>query len=164
MTLSAANTLVNAATLYVVAGGCFAVPFLWRWVGQLDPATRHATWGFRVLVLPGVALLWPLFAWRLGAAGTPAISDPRPVAPAQGGSRAADSEPHLAVAAGDFAAAAVADFVAAAVEAFEVAEAGVVDAGRTSTSSTKWSSSAGSTTGSVTIVSPTAAATRPMSG
>ena len=73
MTLAAAEALVNAATLYVVAGVCFAVPFLWRWVGRLDPAARHATWGFRILVLPGVALLWPLFAWRLarGSGGPP---------------------------------------------------------------------------------------------
>jgi hypothetical protein len=73
MTLATAEALVNAATLYVVVGVCFAVPFLWRWVGRLDPAARHATWGFRALVLPGVALVWPLFAWRLagGASGPP---------------------------------------------------------------------------------------------
>lgn len=74
MTLVTAEALVNAASLYVLVGVCFAVPFLWRWVGRLDPAARHATWGFRALVLPGVALFWPLFAWRL-ARGSSAPPD-----------------------------------------------------------------------------------------
>src|SRR3954471_13621185 len=107
----------------------------------------------------------PPVVWRIEAARARAISGPRPVAPGQGGSRAGDSEPHFAVAAGDFAEAVAADSGAAAVEAFEVAEdVAAVDAGRTSTSSTRWFSSADWTTVSVTIASPTLAATRPMSG
>jgi hypothetical protein len=39
--------------------------FLWRWVGRLDPAAEHGTWGFRVLVFPGVAMFWPLFLVRV---------------------------------------------------------------------------------------------------
>jgi hypothetical protein len=65
MPLAVAEALVNAAAAYAVLGAAFAVPFLWRWVGRLDPLARHATWGFRVLVLPGIVLFWPVFVLRL---------------------------------------------------------------------------------------------------
>jgi hypothetical protein len=73
MTLAAAEALVNAAVIYAVSGAVFAAAFLWRWVGRLDPAARHATWGFRVLIFPGVVLFWPLFLLRLarGASAPP---------------------------------------------------------------------------------------------
>lgn len=65
MTLGAAQLLVQTITIYAAVGAVFAVVFLWRWVGQLDTAAEHGTWGFRMLVFPGVAALWPLFAVRL---------------------------------------------------------------------------------------------------
>ena len=65
MTLATAELLVYLLESYAAAGALFAMIFLWRWVGQFDPAALHATWGFRVLVFPGVVLFWPLFAMRL---------------------------------------------------------------------------------------------------
>jgi hypothetical protein len=65
MTLAAAQLLVNVLAGYAIAGTVFGVLFLWKWVGRLDPGALHATWGFRVLVFPGVALFWPLFVARL---------------------------------------------------------------------------------------------------
>ena len=79
MTLAAAELLVQLAESYAAAGALFGVLFLWRWVGQLDPAAARATWGFRVLVFPGVVLFWPLFAVRLVRLrrGTQAKARPR---------------------------------------------------------------------------------------
>ncbi len=65
MTVAAAQLLVQSVTIYVGVGAAFAVVFLWQWVGLLDSAAEHGTWGFRVLVFPGVAVLWPLFVVRL---------------------------------------------------------------------------------------------------
>lgn len=65
MTLAAAQLLVQTVALHVGIGATFAALFLWRWVGRLDSAAEHGTWGFRVLVFPGVAVLWPLFVVRL---------------------------------------------------------------------------------------------------
>lgn len=65
MTLAAAQLLVQTVAIYVGLGAAFAAVFLWRWVGRLDSAAEHGTWGFRVLVFPGVAALWPLFVVRL---------------------------------------------------------------------------------------------------
>ena len=65
MTIAAAQLLVQTVGTYGVLGAAFALVFLWRWVGRLDSAAEHGTWGFRVLVFPGVAALWPLFVVRL---------------------------------------------------------------------------------------------------
>jgi hypothetical protein len=65
MTQTTAQVLVQAVAIYLGCGAAFAALFLWRWVGRLDAAAEHGTWGFRVLVFPGVATLWPLFAVRV---------------------------------------------------------------------------------------------------
>lgn len=70
MTLDAALLLVNLAGLYATVGACFAALFLWRWVGRLDPAAARASWGFKLLVFPGVAMFWPLFLTRVVAGAT----------------------------------------------------------------------------------------------
>ena len=65
MSTAAAETLVAALGTYAVAGLVFAVPFVWRFVGTLDPAAQHGTVGFRLLIVPGVVALWPLLLVRL---------------------------------------------------------------------------------------------------
>ena len=77
MTLAIAQLLVHLVEGYAAAGILFAMLFLWRWVGQLDPAAAHATWGFRALVFPGVVLFWPLFAARLARRSRQAKAAPR---------------------------------------------------------------------------------------
>ena len=61
-----ARLLVLMAAGYLAAGALFAIPFAARWAGRLDPAARAGTWGFRLLIVPGSVLLWPLLAVRLG--------------------------------------------------------------------------------------------------
>lgn len=65
MTVAAAAFLMQTLAIYLGCGAAFAVLFLWRWVGLLDPAAAHGTLGFRVLVFPGVTALWPLFLVRV---------------------------------------------------------------------------------------------------
>lgn len=65
MTADTAQLLVQTTIIYAAIGGVFAAVFLWRWVGRLDSAAEHGSWGFRVVVFPGVAALWPLFLVRL---------------------------------------------------------------------------------------------------
>ena len=65
MTIGTAELLVHAVGVYGALGAAFAAVFLTRWVGRLDPAARHATWGFRLIVFPGVVLFWPFFVVRL---------------------------------------------------------------------------------------------------
>ena len=63
-----ARLLVLAAAGYLAAGVLFAIPFATRWVGRLDPAAKSGTWGFRVMIVPGAVLLWPVLAARLRTA------------------------------------------------------------------------------------------------
>lgn len=73
MTEWLAGMLVTAAGAYVAAGATFAAAFVTWGVGRIDPAARHATAGFRLIILPGVTALWPLLAlrWARGSAHPP---------------------------------------------------------------------------------------------
>ena len=65
MSIVIARVVVDTLGVYAVIGVVFALVFVLRWVGRLDPLAAHGTIGFRLLVFPGVTALWPLFAWRL---------------------------------------------------------------------------------------------------
>ena len=65
LTATIATWLVRAAGAYLLVGACFAVPFTMRWVNRLDEVAAHGTAGFRALLLPGAALLWPLLLLRV---------------------------------------------------------------------------------------------------
>lgn len=60
MPLPVAEALAFALRLYAAVGALFAVAFAWRGAGALDPAARAGSWGFRLLILPGSAALWPV--------------------------------------------------------------------------------------------------------
>ena len=68
MAMMAAEWLVRLGGLYALVGLLFALPFLSRGVGRVDPAAAESGWGFRLIILPGVVALWPLLAlrWRVG--------------------------------------------------------------------------------------------------
>ena len=53
---------------YLVLGIAFALPFVLRGVASIDDSAREASWGFRILILPGVIALWPvmLIKWLHG--------------------------------------------------------------------------------------------------
>ena len=76
MPLAVAEPLAFALQLYAGVGALFAVPFAWRGAGALDPAAHTGSWGFRLLILPGAAALWPvllvLWARASGPRGTEA--------------------------------------------------------------------------------------------
>ena len=56
--------IVESIAIYALLGLAFAVGFAARGAATIDPVARGASWGFRILVVPGAALLWPLLAWR----------------------------------------------------------------------------------------------------
>ena len=58
------TSVVILVTGYSLAGLLFALPFLRRGAGALDPKAREATRGFRLIILPGVVALWPILAWK----------------------------------------------------------------------------------------------------
>ena len=58
------NLVLIAAAVYVAVGLVFAPFFALIGAGRIDPVAREGTLGFRILILPGAAALWPLLAWR----------------------------------------------------------------------------------------------------
>lgn len=50
--------------VYALVGIVFALGFVTVGVTRLDPAARGTSWVFRVLILPGSAVLWPFLAVR----------------------------------------------------------------------------------------------------
>ncbi len=64
MSIEVAQFIVAFFELYALAGVAFAVLFLPRGVVRLDPRVAGAPKTLRLLILPGVAALWPVLAWR----------------------------------------------------------------------------------------------------
>ena len=59
-----ARDVVGGLELYAALGLVFAIGFVGVGVHKLDPAARGTSIGFRLLILPGVAALWPMFLAR----------------------------------------------------------------------------------------------------
>jgi len=55
-----AELFVAALTVYGLAGIAFAGGFVIFGIHRVDPVAEHSTIGFRLIVIPGVAALWPL--------------------------------------------------------------------------------------------------------
>lgn len=55
---------VRVAAVYAAAGTLFAAAFVARGVNAMDPAACNAGIGFRLLIVPGVIVFWPLLLRR----------------------------------------------------------------------------------------------------
>ncbi|NKC31451.1 hypothetical protein [Falsiroseomonas selenitidurans] len=63
MSTATATLLVEAATLYAAIGVGVGLAFLLFGLERFSPAAA-GSYAHRALLLPGLALLWPLVAWR----------------------------------------------------------------------------------------------------
>ena len=85
MSPTTAQVLIAALALYGAAGLVFALAFVARGAKRIDPDARGASWGFRLLILPGVAALWPFLVRRTAVGDDP---DPRERTPHRTAARA----------------------------------------------------------------------------
>ena len=69
-----ATGLVVLAGVYLALGLLFALAFAARGCRSIDPAAKDGTLGFRILIVPGAAALWPLLLrrWITGVRSPPA--------------------------------------------------------------------------------------------
>jgi hypothetical protein len=58
-----AATLVQAAEIYAAIGAGVAVLFLVFGIDRIDPSAR-GTYTFRLALVPGIVLLWPVVSMR----------------------------------------------------------------------------------------------------
>ena len=65
MAVDVATVVVVAAQAYLAIGAAFSIPFVLFFAQRLDPAVPGSTWGFRLMILPGAAALWPLLLLRV---------------------------------------------------------------------------------------------------
>lgn len=63
--ISFVEWMLKLITAYAIAGLVFAVPFVIFLIKRVDPAVRGWAIGFRLIIIPGVVVFWPLFAIRL---------------------------------------------------------------------------------------------------
>jgi hypothetical protein len=49
---------------YLACGLLFALPFALAGVKRIDPRAARGTWGFRLLMIPGAMVFWPLLLRR----------------------------------------------------------------------------------------------------
>ena len=63
---------------YLGCGAVFAGAFAFFGAGRVDPHAAQGSWGFRVLVIPGAAALWPILLrrWVRGMHEPPEQCDP----------------------------------------------------------------------------------------
>ena len=59
-----AEWFVNILSCYAALGMLFAIAFVTIGIGQVDPLAKGTGVGFRLIILPGVAGLWPMFLAR----------------------------------------------------------------------------------------------------
>ena len=62
---SIAHLIVNTVQVYLLLGLLFAVPFVLFLAKRTDHSAKGSTWGFRMIVIPGVTLLWPVLLKRI---------------------------------------------------------------------------------------------------
>ena len=87
MTESAATLLVTVLSVYAALGLLFAVAFVLVGAGRIDPVARAGSVGFKLLIVPGAAALWPLLAlrWMRSAGAPPEQTTPHTIAADRGG-------------------------------------------------------------------------------
>ena len=60
----AAQLLVGVLIAYMAFGLLFAIVFVTKGIGRVDAVAQTSKPGFRLIVFPGVATLWPLLFAR----------------------------------------------------------------------------------------------------
>ena len=55
-----AELIIITMLFYLACGGLFSIVLLLKGIDRIDPAARNAGFGFKLIILPGLIVLWPL--------------------------------------------------------------------------------------------------------
>lgn len=67
------QSILTIGAVYLGAGALWAGILLFAGLERIDPAARGSTTGFRLIVVPGLVVLWPLLLRRSLAGGPPPV-------------------------------------------------------------------------------------------
>ncbi len=65
MSIALATALASALGFYLVLGGLYGLFFISFGAARMVPAARGSGIGFRLMILPGAVLLWPVLLGRM---------------------------------------------------------------------------------------------------
>ena len=54
------SVILIPVIVYLAAGLVFAVPFVIKGVTAVDEAATGSKWGFRLIIVPGTIVFWPV--------------------------------------------------------------------------------------------------------
>ena len=54
------NVILIVGAVYLAAGLVFSIPFVIKGVIQIDEGAVGSKWGFRLIIIPGSMVFWPL--------------------------------------------------------------------------------------------------------
>jgi len=57
--------------IYLVIGFIFGIAFAFAGVKKIDPSAAEAGIGFKLIIIPGAAIFWPLLAKRWASGSLP---------------------------------------------------------------------------------------------
>ena len=63
------SIILIVVAVYLVAGFVFSIPFVIRGVTQIDEGAVGTKWGFRLIIIPGSMVFWPLLLKKWIQAG-----------------------------------------------------------------------------------------------
>jgi hypothetical protein len=56
--------LLDVVAMYLLMGLLFAIPFVIKGVSKIDEGAHGSAWGFRMIIIPGTIVFWPLLLKR----------------------------------------------------------------------------------------------------
>ena len=62
--MSLLNIVLIIVVAYLLLGFVFAIPFIIKGVAKIDEGAHGAKWGFRIIIIPGTIVFWPLLLNR----------------------------------------------------------------------------------------------------
>lgn len=65
------EVVLVAGGAYLAVGLIVAIPFVLVGANRIDEAAGGSGWGFRLVIIPGSAALWPVLVARWARAGRP---------------------------------------------------------------------------------------------
>ncbi|MEP7109344.1 MAG: hypothetical protein ABI760_15225 [Ferruginibacter sp.] len=64
-----AQLILTLVLVYLLCGFIFIIPFMIKGIVKVDEGTRGSSWGFRLVIAPGIIVLWPLLLKKWMIAG-----------------------------------------------------------------------------------------------